>query len=900
MKKLLTTLSLGSLLLLPSVSFGADVVNSGFEDTDVLPLPGWTAGGGTWFGGWPLNPDNYTGAASQLYLIHDLAHTVTDGYTGTHVVFGGNNTVRLNNTVNDYSVTVIRQTVTNYSYNHLYFAWNAVLEPSHDATDSPNFTILVRDLTTGSNNLFIAYSAYMAQSSSIFRPASYMVTSDWKLEDVTTIAGHDYEMIFLAADCPYGRHRGYVYVDGFGGVIPSANTEIINEGFDPATDTTRGSEILIPIEGIPDIAQPNDTLTELINQQINPKFAGGTLYIDANGIYTRAINSGTGGTINTDSFNFEFSGNFRGAGNLEKAGLGTLTLSGNNSFGNLTISNGMLILSGLNNLSGATLVTGTGTILDVNGELVTVNVIVNVGSIIQGIGKVNSPLAVFGHIAPGNSPGTLTVAAPVVMADGSGMSVEIDGKGTGNGAGNYDRLVVTGAGNQFLLGDNVTLSTQLRGISAPADNTFNPALGDSFRIVSTEGGVSGRFTTVEQPADGMATGTRLKAFYNVFGSNSIDLRVIPDQWSGYLAANGGNENAQAAGQVLDTLIESDAAGTSTQKQQELLYSVAGATADELPDLTTELSGEMHAALAAEAPLVSFGVQSAVSSYIGSSRLGGTCQPLDKGIWFSAVKTWDQWQGDSVASTFDADRYQYVFGYDFLTRKNMRLGGGYSYSSVNLNHSAYDSNGAIYAYSGFIYGQYKPNGVVFEGIAALGPTTWKTKRADPLGLNPMFSTVTTGMSGLVGLTVKMPMEQKSLLVEPYASATWIHNDRGSVTEGDAQAALSLPGYNLDGARLMAGVTVGSKSCDPILVPSTFSLSLGVGYDTDRLANPNVDASLADVPFTIQSPDVSQLFVKTEVGGTVRVSSNGYLYANYAGMFRSGAESHGVELGAKIAF
>jgi len=486
------------------------------------------------------------------------------------------------------------------------------------------------------------------------------------------------------------------------------------------------------------------------------------------------------------------------------------------------------------------------------------------------------------------------------MDAGSGMSIDIDGLGIGNGAGNYDRLVVTDAGHYFAIGDNVTLTPRLRDIPTPADNTFTPALGDTFRIVTADGGVDGRFTTVEQPADGMADGTRLYAFYNVFGSNSIDLRVIPDQWYGYLAANGGNENAQAAGQVLDTLIESDAAGAATDAQQELLYSVAGATADELPGLTTELSGEMHAALAAEVPLVSFGVQSAVSNYIGSSRLGGTCQPLNKGVWFSVVRNWDQWHGDSVASTFDADRYQYVFGYDFLTGKNIRLGAGYSYSSVNLNHSAYDSNGSIYAHSGFIYGQYKPNGVVLEGVAALGPTTWRTKRPDPLGLNPMFSTHTTGMSSLVGLTVKMPMEQNSLLVEPYASATWIHNDRGSVTEGDAQAALSLPGYTMDGARLMAGVTVGSKSCDPTLVPSTFSLSLGVGYDTDRLANPDVDASLADVPFTIQSPDVSQLFVKTEVGGTIRVASKGYLYANYAGMFRSGAESHGVELGVKFAF
>jgi outer membrane autotransporter protein len=486
------------------------------------------------------------------------------------------------------------------------------------------------------------------------------------------------------------------------------------------------------------------------------------------------------------------------------------------------------------------------------------------------------------------------------MGAGSGMSVDIDGLGTGNGAGNYDHLQIDGTGNQFLIGENVTLTPQLRGIPAPADNTFTPALGDTFRIVTADSGIDGRFTTVEQPADGMADGARLYAFYNVFGNNSVDLRVIPDQWEGYLALNGGNENAQAAGEVLDTLIESDTAGEATQKQQELLYSVAGATSEELPGLATELSGEMHAAVAAEVPLISFGVQSVVSNYIGDSQIGGDCKPLNKGVWFTAVRSWDQWHGDSVASAFDADRYQYVFGFDFLTGKKLRLGAGYSFSSVDLNHSAYQSNGSITAHSGFVYGQYRPDGVVFEGIASLGPTTWKITRPEPLGLNPAFTTHSTGTSGMLGLSVKVPMKQNSLLVQPYASATLIHNDRGALNEGDAQSALFLPGYSMDGGRFIAGITVGSKACDPLLVRSTFNLGLGVGYDTERLANSRVEASLADVPFTIKSPDVSQTFLKADAGATLRLASNGYGYVNYAGLFRSGAESQSIELGVKFAF
>ena len=33
-------------------------------------------------------------------------------------------------------------------------------------------------------------------------------------------SGHNFTLALLAADCPYGGHAGYVYLDGFGSVRP--------------------------------------------------------------------------------------------------------------------------------------------------------------------------------------------------------------------------------------------------------------------------------------------------------------------------------------------------------------------------------------------------------------------------------------------------------------------------------------------------------------------------------------------------------------------------------------------------------------------------------------------------------------------------------------------------------
>lgn len=49
-------------------------------------------------------------------------------------------------------------------------------------------------------------------------------SSGWVVEQIDLLAlgavGHDFTLTLLASDCPYGGHAGYVYIDGFGSVIP--------------------------------------------------------------------------------------------------------------------------------------------------------------------------------------------------------------------------------------------------------------------------------------------------------------------------------------------------------------------------------------------------------------------------------------------------------------------------------------------------------------------------------------------------------------------------------------------------------------------------------------------------------------------------------------------------------
>jgi fibronectin-binding autotransporter adhesin len=226
---------------------------------------------------------------------------------------------------------------------------------------------------------------------------------------------------------------------------------------------------------------PNITLTgspyaasKLALGTLNPVFDGGTLMMDSdeNSYPQNFTINGNGCTIDQNGFVSTFSGVFSD----DIGGSGPLSIMNSRS-------GGSVIFTGANTFSSTTTIDNGATVA-INGSF-NAPVIVNQGGTLQGTGTINNNVDVSGTLSPGNSPGTLN-AGTVTMLSGSTMQTDIDGLGTGNGAGNYDRLLITGVGNQFILGPNVTLLPVLRGITAPADNTFVPSLGNTFSIVSAQ------------------------------------------------------------------------------------------------------------------------------------------------------------------------------------------------------------------------------------------------------------------------------------------------------------------------------------------------------------------------------------------------------------------------------
>lgn len=217
-------------------SLNAQFVNGAFETGD---LSGWTQGGG--FVTNPttnIQPANYVvgGANYNAGMIQNSVSTPgLDANTATAAnplgqlnrVYSGNFSARVNNTVNDNSVSLLQQSVTNYQGTNIFFAWAAVLEDSHGPTDSDIFKLTLRDDTTATLLYDVTFNSATAPAG-LFTTSLVNATTgfrqwfftDWQVQNLVVDFGHDFTLSLIAADCPYGGHAGYVYLDGFGNVAP--------------------------------------------------------------------------------------------------------------------------------------------------------------------------------------------------------------------------------------------------------------------------------------------------------------------------------------------------------------------------------------------------------------------------------------------------------------------------------------------------------------------------------------------------------------------------------------------------------------------------------------------------------------------------------------------------------
>ena len=519
------------------------------------------------------------------------------------------------------------------------------------------------------------------------------------------------------------------------------------------------------------------------------------------------------------------------------------------------------------------------------------------GATLGGAGTVQGDVVVHGTLSPGNSPGMLSADANITMAAGSTYKQDIGGavQASANtpvgAAGHYSFLHVVN-GKRFTIEAGATLAPALANLYTPGQAgygsaAFVPELGQNFRILTAQGGIDGRFDTLAQP-QGLAPNTRLAAFYDYGGNDSIELKVLPASYAAWAHEDGGN--AQAVGAALDRIVDLDQAGKGSATQTTLSYETGSRNAQQLGGVLQGLAGEVHGALAAALPQAGWELQRTLLQRADSQD--------GRALWIDLGAGRAKWKDGDVASGFDADRVQVTVGFDLLQGPGMRLGFGASHASTDLDAQA--GSGKLRQNKVFAYGEAAAGSVKFDLQGAYGRDKTESRRADPLDGSAGLATRGAGKSALLGFGASLPKPMGDATLAPFARVTLQRVERDALLEASTSAAaLALDDWSATGTRVVAGLAGASRNLDP-LQASTWRFKVGAGVDGGELLRPELTATLAGARFGIGAPDVGRGFVEGSVTGTVQLKKGAYLYFGVNGEARSDYRTVGGNAGLRGVF
>ncbi|RZN16829.1 autotransporter outer membrane beta-barrel domain-containing protein, partial [Bradyrhizobium sp. Leo121] len=380
-------------------------------------------------------------------------------------------------------------------------------------------------------------------------------------------------------------------------------------------------------------------------------YSGGTTIADGSVTLAAADALGTGGltmaggTLNVGGFDLRLPYLQGSAGRISNNVAGSATLSvGSGSFkgyledgvGRLSLvkeTSGTLTLEGNSAYTGSTLV-NEGKLV-VNGSIASSSgVTVAAGARLGGSGALPTTVVNGGILAPGNSPGTLTVNGNLTLGAGSVYEAEIQGAVS-------DRINVTGT---------AALAGTLKIIPLGGPYVFNTP----YTLLSAAGGRTGTFSPVDVTGT-FGVGVAMAMDYT---PTDVQLTLTPQQLAptvGALNPAGvAPANAYSVATAIDTAV---AAGGDPS----LLFAIYNLPAAVIPAAINQLSGEIHTAAPAMAKVAADQFLRAMLDPMAAGRLGASAAGTGSATLSGLVHKGNEKTG--VASQLDASGYS-VWGSAF--------------------------------------------------------------------------------------------------------------------------------------------------------------------------------------------------------------------------------------------
>ncbi|MEL5419823.1 autotransporter outer membrane beta-barrel domain-containing protein [Serratia nevei] len=547
-----------------------------------------------------------------------------------------------------------------------------------------------------------------------------------------------------------------------------------------------------------------------------------------------------------------WSNDISGHGGLTKQGIGTLVLTGNNTY------------------SGPTLVNQGR--LAVNGS-VTSAVSVQSGGIVGGSGTVGSLTArQGGTVAPGNSIGTLNVAGNVSFEPGSRYAVEVGPNGQSDRIQSSGSATIGGGEVAVTLENSPNLLTQ---------SEVRSLLGQQYTILSAQQGVSGQFDAVAPNYLFLGTGLS-------YQPTGVTLSVGRNGTSFASVAQTANERAVAAA--------ADALAAGNPVYESLLGS---GTAGEARQAFRQLSGQIHADIASALVNDSRYLREALNGRLRQAEGLASSSAIkadEGGAWAQLLGAWDHASGDANATGYQASTYGVLVGLDSAAADDWRLGVATGYTRTSL-HGGYGSKADSDNYHLAAYGDKQFGALALRGGAGY---TWHridTKRSVNYGMQSdrdtaKYSARTEQLFAEAGYSV----QGEWLNLEPFVNLAYVNFENNGIAESGGAAALRGDKQHTDATVSTLGLR--ADTAWQVTPGTTVALRSELGWQHQYGSlerGTGLRFNGGNAPFVVDSVPVSRDGMVLKAGAEVAVNENATLSLGYGGLLSQNHQDNSVNAG-----
>jgi outer membrane autotransporter protein len=624
------------------------------------------------------------------------------------------------------------------------------------------------------------------------------------------------------------------------------------------------------------------------------------------------------------------------AGAFSKTGAGYLIIAGRTTAaGDVIVSDGALGVDGTLTLD-APMIVGTGGALAGFGKI-SGDTVIN-GTLEAGqLPNYSDLKAYYGGVLPagmpltGTSPGTLTFNGNVTLGASAITHVNVDGDlQIPGGPGAYDKFIVDGSGHT--LAANGVLTPLLRGIPG-GYNDYVPSIGSSFSFLTASDGASitGSFTGLDQPTDGLPVNAR---FDLVYAPNGVALNVTPQSFLGIAAMVPLNSNQQAIASALDRArppaglalsgsaqtifdalyaqnVNGDAAALSAISGQGQAMA-AEAELDAFADFSNVIAGRQAMLAVGLGDLQAALTPSVVFSYANGT--GPIVQALaDPGpfavhspssatprspwtTWGQAYGGWSRVGDLNGLPGGNSSSGGFTVGGDGAFAPNFVAGGAFGYTRTSANSA--DTSATWDTYAGALYATWTPGPLVFDGRFAAGPSMGDASRGIAFpGESVTASSSMNGWGALAAADAGYRFDFAGATLKPFVGLTGQTFSRGAFTE-TTDFGLSFPSQSFDRVTSEVGLWATKLFHSDL---TTYMLQAKASWTND-FGNEGLTtyAALLDQPFTIATANPGRSAALIAINLAALRSENVALFFQYQGEFRSNAISNQGSIGVRVTW